>query len=76
MSALGRATHPCPGCGAEVDDRLFACRGCWSELPLELRTPIERTKRKSLVDPDRMAAVIAAINWYNATDPLAAEVAP
>lgn len=42
----------------------------------ELRTSIERTKRKSLIDPDRMAAVVAAISWYNATDPLAAEVAP
>lgn len=76
MSAHGRATHACPGCGCEVDNRLFACRGCWYELPAELRTSIERTKRKSLIDPDRMAAVVAAISWYNATDPLAAEVAP
>ena len=70
MSAHGRATHACPGCGCDVDNRLFACRGCWYELPAELRRPITRTAGRPLGDPDRQSAVIAAVGWYNATDPL------
>ena len=70
------STHPCPGCDATISDRLFACRGCWSELPTELKDVIVRTKSRLLSDPVRLSAVTAALQWYRATDPLAEEVAP
>jgi hypothetical protein len=67
------SAHACPGCGADADVRLFACRGCWSELPTEMRAAITATKGRPLLDPRRRSAVMAAVGWYVATDPLGQE---
>lgn len=55
--------HGCPGgCGARVPDRLFACRGCWARLPVDLQRPITAHYGR-----DRAAhaeAMADARGWY------------
>lgn len=52
-------THECPrsGCTKRVDDVMFACRADWFALSLVVRREILVTKRLSLVDPRRRAAI-------------------
>lgn len=57
--------HECPGrCGAQVPDRLFACKDDWYRLPRDLRQPILDTAGQSLLEPGRLNAVRDARRWY------------
>lgn len=39
--------HPCPNsrCEHQVSDQFFACRWCWTKLPMELKRKILRECR-------------------------------
>lgn len=56
-------THPCPaGCGRQVPNHLYACRGDWYRLPKPYRDEIWRWYQ---VDSKKHAeAMIAAETWY------------
>ena len=57
--------HPCPGgCGRTVDNKLFACGGCWYRLPGSIKAGVTATAHLPIVDPERSEAVIAAMQWY------------
>jgi hypothetical protein len=58
-----RGPHRCPGgCGRDVPHHVYACRGCWSRLPHELRRPISTHYGRD--DAKHAAAMIAAGEWY------------
>jgi hypothetical protein len=62
MSAL----HDCPGgCGAKVERHLFACRGCWARLPIELRRWITGAYRRR-AHGDHIRAMAEAVRFYQA----------
>lgn len=64
------ATHRCPGgCGETVPNAYFACGKHWGMLPARVRSGIYRTKRLSLLDDRRQAAVAAAVAVYGDAAP-------
>lgn len=61
------ATHECPGgCGNHIESQWFACKPCLRRLPHALRQGIVQTRRRKYLDAERMAAVHAAEDWYEA----------
>lgn len=57
-----RPFHRCPGqCGRDVPDRLFACLGCWRELPESLRRKIQRDRPGSTA---HAKAITAGYAWF------------
>ena len=59
------AVHACPGgCGANVPNRLYACRQDWYRLPQEFRDAIWATAKAPLLSPERRNALAAAGQWY------------
>lgn len=57
--------HACPGgCGAVVENRLFACKPCWQRLPHDLRQRIVHTRKMHLLSAERLTAVHAAQDFY------------
>jgi hypothetical protein len=65
------STHRCPGgCGAPVARHLFACRGDWYRLPLDLRWEISATYHGPGGSVARhYAAMRVAIAWYRDNPP-------
>jgi hypothetical protein len=66
LKAKKRGHHICPkkGCRTEVPDARFACITHWYKLPDDVRAKILRTARKSLLAPERRAAIEAARNAW------------
>lgn len=56
-------THRCPrrGCPEQVPNRLFACSPDWFKLTLPTRSAIYATASKSVLDPERRAAIEDAL---------------
>jgi hypothetical protein len=64
----GDDRHRCPGgCGRPVSNRFFACGPDWARLPDDVRAEIWRTAGRSTLDPERAAAIAAAVEFYAAS---------
>lgn len=65
------ADHDCPGrCGAQVQQRLLACRTCWHRLPWRLKQDVIEAYRKRATDPRAHREVLAtALSWYRDNPP-------
>jgi hypothetical protein len=63
-----RTHHRCPcGCGANVPDRLFACKPGWYRLPRDLRAQIAGNRRGT---DEHWAGIAEAIEFYrNSSNP-------
>lgn len=75
------ATHECPGrCGrADIPYRSFACRPCWSRLPIEHREAIKDaySRRHDEGPIPHIRAMSHARAWYRDNPiPLRREATP
>lgn len=78
MSVRGGATHACPGCGAQVSNRYYACGGCWYRLPRPLRDEINAAHRVRMGRGGwarYSTAVRVARDWYRDNPPHPSAVA-
>jgi hypothetical protein len=78
MTSTTITTHDCPGrCGdSTIPQRSFACRSCWSRLPIEHRDAIKDAySRRHAEGPiPHIRAMSHARGWYrdNPIAPIAA----
>jgi hypothetical protein len=58
--------HSCPGrCGARVPRHLYACRGCWSALPVIIRAAITAGYAKGVLSTEHCEGMDSAREWYD-----------